>query len=209
MSGKITALKAQKRNPQRVNVYLDGEFAFGLARITAAWLQVGQELSDEKIAELQAQDAQEAAYQQALTLLNYRQRTAAEMRQRLAQKGLPADLVTAVIERLQRNSLLNDQRFAQDWVENRSQFRPRSARLMAAELRRHGIDQDAIAQAVQEVDEQALALQAARKQARRLAHLPEPDFRRKLTGFLARRAFPFEVARSVVEQVWSETHTDE
>ena len=35
---KITALTVQKKNPNRVNVHLDGEFAFGLARIVAAWL---------------------------------------------------------------------------------------------------------------------------------------------------------------------------
>jgi hypothetical protein len=42
-----------------VNLHLDGEFAFGLARITAAWLKVGDVLSDEKIAKLQADDARE------------------------------------------------------------------------------------------------------------------------------------------------------
>jgi regulatory protein len=47
---KITALEVQKKNPNRVNLHLDGEFAFGLARITAAWLKVGDVLSDEKIA---------------------------------------------------------------------------------------------------------------------------------------------------------------
>ena len=42
--GKVTALKVQKHHPNRINVYLDNEFSFGLSRITAAWLQVGQEL---------------------------------------------------------------------------------------------------------------------------------------------------------------------
>ena len=51
---KITALEVQKKNPNRVNVHLDGEFAFGLARITAVWLKVGDTLSDEKLAALQA-----------------------------------------------------------------------------------------------------------------------------------------------------------
>jgi regulatory protein len=45
---KITAISVQKKNPNRVNIYLDGEFAFGVARITAAWLKNGDELSDEK-----------------------------------------------------------------------------------------------------------------------------------------------------------------
>ena len=63
MTKKVTALKLQKRNKNRVNVYLDGEFAFGLARIVAAWLSTGQELTEEKIAELQAQDNVEVALQ--------------------------------------------------------------------------------------------------------------------------------------------------
>ena len=49
MGRKITALKAQKRNSQRINVYLDDEFAFGLSRFAAAWLQIGQELSPKKL----------------------------------------------------------------------------------------------------------------------------------------------------------------
>ena len=53
---KITAIEVQKRRPNRVNIHLDGEFAFGLARIVAAWLRVGQELSEEKIEELQAKN---------------------------------------------------------------------------------------------------------------------------------------------------------
>ena len=59
---KITAIEVQKRSPNRVNIHLDGEFAFGLARIVAAWLRVGQDLSEEKIEQLQADDARERAY---------------------------------------------------------------------------------------------------------------------------------------------------
>ena len=46
---RITALTAQKRNPNRLNVYLDGDFAFGVERIVAAWLSVGDEIDSEKL----------------------------------------------------------------------------------------------------------------------------------------------------------------
>ena len=69
---KITAISVQKKTPNRVNIYLDGEFAFGVARITAAWLKTGDELSDERIAKLLADDARERAYQQAMLFLSYR-----------------------------------------------------------------------------------------------------------------------------------------
>ncbi len=52
MVQRITAIEPQQKNPQRVNIYLDGEFAFGLAAVVAAWLKVGQELGEEKIASL-------------------------------------------------------------------------------------------------------------------------------------------------------------
>ena len=77
MSHRITALKLQKRNRQRVNVYLDGDFAFGLARIVAAWLHVGQELSDEKIEQLLAEDAKEVAYHRLSSQI--RSRSASEI----------------------------------------------------------------------------------------------------------------------------------
>ncbi len=71
MVRKITALTHQKRNHRRVNVFLDGEFAFGLANIVAAWLKVGIDLSEEKITELLAADEREVLYQRALHLLSY------------------------------------------------------------------------------------------------------------------------------------------
>mgnify|MGYP000952684904 FL=1 len=71
MDRTITALTAQKKNPQRINVFLDGEFAFGLQRIVAAWLIVGQTLSEEKINQLRSDDQSEIAYQKAINLLSY------------------------------------------------------------------------------------------------------------------------------------------
>ena len=72
---KITAIEPQKKNPNRVNIALEGQFAFGLSRLVAAWLAVGQTLSDEKIAALLADDAREAALQKALLFLGYRARS--------------------------------------------------------------------------------------------------------------------------------------
>ena len=209
MSGRVTAMKVQKRNPQRVNVYLDGEYAFGLARITAAWLQIGQELDDEKIAQLRSQDSHEAAYQKALHFLDFRPRSCAEVQKNLGKKGYEAEVIEAVLERLERSGLINDGQFAQAWVDNRSEFRPRGRRALSMELRQKGLDDEAIESALSELDEDSLAIQAARKQARKLHGLPKPDFRRKLAGFLARRGFGYGVIEPVLERVWQETMNNE
>jgi regulatory protein len=65
MLQKVTALKYQKKNRQRVNVYLDGQYAFGLQASVAAGLRVGQVLSPEEIAQLQNRDLAEVAYERA------------------------------------------------------------------------------------------------------------------------------------------------
>jgi regulatory protein len=205
MSGNVTALKVQKRNPQRVNIYLDGEYAFGLARINAHWLQIGQELSDEKIAQLQAADGLEVATQKALHFLDFRPRSRAELRKNLEKKGVSPEVIEVVFERLERNAMINDQQFAQNWVDNRSEFRPRGRRLLALELRQKGLDDEHIEEALAELDEDELAYRAALKQARKLQGLPKPDFRHKLAGFLARRGFSYAVIEPVLERVWQDT----
>jgi len=205
---KITAIEPQQKNPQRVNIYLDGEFTFGLACITAGWLKVGQELSQEKIAALQAEDANELAYQKALHFLSYRLRSSAEVRQNLSKRGTPEPLVEETLNRLQRAGLVNDQEFARAWVENRNTFQPRSKSVLRMELRRKGLS-DEIVQPVldEQVNEKTLAFEAARKYARRLAGLGWPEFRQKLFGFLARRGFSYTTLSPIVSEVWKEIQT--
>ncbi len=209
MDHRITALKLQKHNPQRINVYLDGEYAFGLSRILAAWLAVDQNISDEKIAQLQDQDGQESAYQQALQFLNYRQRSQAEVRKNLQTHQVSEQIIASVLERLRNNGLVNDQSFAQNWVENRIEFRPRGKRALVMELRQHGLDDEAIDQAIENIDEEQLAYQAAVKQVRKLDTKDWQTFRQKLSNFLLRRGFNFDVINPVVHKVWEEKQTSQ
>lgn len=206
---KITALQVQKRNPNRVNIHLDGEFAFGLARIVAAWLRVGQELSEEKIEQLQTEDARERAFQQAMLFLSYRARSEAEIRQNLRKHEIPDPVIELTLERLRQGGLANDHQFAQAWVENRTTFRPRSRRMMALELRQKGLNEEAVSSAVANVDDEALAYEAAQKKVARYRALEWNDFRKKLSDFLARRGFSYSVIAPVVTRLWNEAHKDE
>jgi len=206
---KITAIEGQKRTPNRVNIHLDGEFAFGLARIVAAWLRVGQELSDAKIEQLIAEDARERAFQQAMLFLSYRARSEAEIRKNLRKHEIPEAVIEQTLERLRGDGLANDNQFAQAWVENRNTFRPRSRRMMAMELKQKGLDDEAIRSAVESVDDEASAYEAAQKRAARLKDLEWIDFRRKLSEFLARRGYSYSVIAPVVTRIWNETYADE
>lgn len=207
MLAKITALEAQKKNRHRVNVYLDGRFAFGLQEALAFPLKVGQTLSPEEMKQLQERDEAEVAYERALSFLSYRPRSRAEIEGHLRRKEASAAVVQTVVARLTQAGLLDDQAFAQYWVENREQFRPRGARSLRFELRLKGVSDSLAEQAVEVVDETESAYRAAQARAQRLRGLEREVFRRRLGGFLQRRGFNYEVVKETVERLWKELQT--
>jgi len=200
----VTALKAQKNNPQRINVFLDGQFAFGLSRLVAAWLQVGQTLTEERLAQLLQEDRLESLYQRALRYLSFRPRSEKEMRLYLLRHEQDERVRELVLERLKANGWLDDQRFAAQWVENRVAFRPRGKKALALELKQRGIQATDIDQAVQELDEEELAYQAAQKVLGRYKNLDQNTFRRKLYDLLVRRGFSYEVVLPTIHRCWQE-----
>jgi len=205
MDGKITALKAQKSNPNRINVYLDGEFSFGVSRIVAAWLQIGQPIDEHKIKTLQELDAIEVGFQKALHFLSYRPRSEKEVRYRLEEHGFSSEQIDVLLERLIRSELVKDDQFARLWVESRSEFRPRSHRLLRIELLQKGISEEEIQAALSETeDDSALAYQAAIHYARRLRGQEWREFRERLSAYLMRRGFDYGTISPVVRQVWEE-----
>lgn len=201
---RITALVVQQRNRYRANVYLDGEFAFGLSDILAAELRVGQELSAEDVEALQQRDTLEVAYNRALNFLSFRPRSEQEMRQYLEKRGLEAPAIDAVLARLRRAGFLDDRAFARYWVENREAHRPRGRWALGVELRRKGIEDEIIEAASSDVDEEASAMRAAREVLHRYAALDRETFFRRMLGRLQRRGFGYGVARRVVETLWNE-----
>jgi len=207
---KITALKVQRRNPNRVNVYLDGEFAFGLSRIVAAWLRVGQTLSEDKIRSLQEEETREVAYQRGLHYLSFRPRSEAEVRRQLLEKGFDQPLIEEIIERLKAERWLGDAEFARLWTENRTTFRPRSRRLLRYELRQKGVSEDHIEEALNPLAEESeLAYQAGIRYARKLTSLQPDVFRKRLMAFLARRGFSYGTIAPVVRRICSEREIEQ
>lgn len=208
MAGTVTALKAQ-RAKDRVNVYLDGEFAFGLALIHALWLKIGQKLSDENIAQLKAADTLEKVQQRAVNFIAYRPRTEREVRQRLKKAGADDETIGDVLARLKSAGLLNDEAFGKAWVESRLRANPRSRRMLAWELRQKGVGDEDVQAALEDVDDEEAALRAAQKRWPKLKSLEPRERRRKLMEFLARNGFDFQTIESVIAKVEASDDGDE
>ena len=213
MTGRtITALRFQKRDKERVDLFLDGEYAFPLPALEAAQLRIGQQLSEQEIEEFKAIDLRSRGYNRALRFLAVRPRSQQEVRRNLQAyrprdgRRLSASQIDWIIAGLQEKQYLDDREFARFWVEQRNRFRPVAPRALRYELRQKGVD-DSVAQAT--IDELCDATSACEAAARsRLYRWQEETnpahFRSKVGSFLQRRGFDWEVARDVIDRIWQE-----
>ena len=202
MAGAITRLVYQKRNKQRVNVYLDDTYAFALPDTVASQLKVGQHLTDAEIADLRQVDSEAKAFDRALRFLGNRARSRSEVETRLEQAGYTPEIRKKVLERLQRLGYIDDRAFATWWIDNRSRFNPRSGRALRQELWQKGVARDLVEDALAGLDDDDLALAAGLKRASRWRHLPREAFDKKMLGFLQRRGFNYSSARNAADQLW-------
>ena len=201
MTGIITALVIQKKNKERVNVFLDDAYAFAVTLDVALTLKKGQHLQPEEVERFQDEDQVNKAYQHALHYLSYRPRTRQEVTQNLQKKEYSDEAIDLVIERLESLSYIDDVAFAQSWIENRSIHNPKGRTALAYELRQKGLTQAEIDQSLEDLDETTLAWQAVQKKMRQWRTLDEATLRQKVKGYLARRGFTYSTISTVFEQV--------
>jgi regulatory protein len=207
--GLITALEVQKRNKQRVNVFIDGEFAFGLSLIEAARLRKGQVLSEAEIAGLHAEDIVQQALDSAAHFMSYRPRSIQEVRRNLKEKDLSPEAIEAAVSRLQEMGYLDDEAFARFWVKNRNEFKPLSHRALRQELRQKGIADAIISGVLSEQNEFDMAYQAASSHLRKLRNRTLREFRQKMSAFLQRRGFTYSTVEEVVSRLKTELEADD
>ena len=143
---KITKLTAGKSREKRVNIFLDGKFAFSLLAEVAVkeGLQVSQELTASQMEALTRSDRFHRCLNAAIHYLGYRPRSEAEVRQRLQRRGFDSDCTEKVLTQLKEQGLVDDTAFAHFWKENRESFSPRSQWLTRLELQRKGLDSSII-----------------------------------------------------------------
>lgn len=210
-SGTITGVQAQKKDPNRVSVFIDGAFAFGLASDIAvrSGLRKGMVLSEDQQHELLDQEQQARARIAALDYIAHRARTEQEVRRKLRQKGFSETATEEAISRMLELGYLDDEGYARAFVSSRLASRGHGPLRIKVDLQRRGVREAMIDAALAaHVDREHLhqaALEHARTRWLRLA--TEADVRkrrRKTMDFLLRRGYDFELIRSVMETVEGE-----
>jgi regulatory protein len=151
-------------------------------------------------------EREEQARQLCLRLLTARARTRAELAERMAAKGYPADVGERVLDRLADVGLVDDRDFAEQWVRSRRTHAGKGKRALVSELRTKGVDDELIDAALADVDPESERVRAEQLVADRLrrekfADEPGEDVKltRRLVGMLARRGYGQSLAFDVVK----------
>jgi regulatory protein len=142
-------------------------------------------------------------YEAALSFLEHRLRTEAELRAHLvAVRKFDAELALHIIGKLKEVGLVNDRAFAEALVRERSSSRSRSRLMIKRELLQKGVDVETASDATVDVNDEEGAFVAGLKKARLIKSLERGEFFRRMAGYLARRGYGPYVVRSVSDRLW-------
>jgi regulatory protein len=211
--GPVTGITARKRERGRFLIAVSGVPAFTLSEdiLFRSGLQIGDELDTSTITRLLADDEVARSTEAALHFLAYRARSEQEVRERLRRGAFSPEAIDATIVRLNEWRYLDDADFARRWVESRARGKPRGQRLLQQELRQKGIDAETSKQVIAEadLDEVSAATELARKRLSTMAGEDPVAIKRKVSAYLARRGYGFDVARKALERATGEPVDEE
>jgi regulatory protein len=147
-------------------------------------------------------DPAERAREICLRLLAIRPRTRTELASALRQRGIATEVAAEVLDRYDEVGIIDDRAFARAWVTSRHYGRGLARKALAGELRRKGVDSEAVGEALAELGQDTEAATARELVERKLrtdrGGPPEAQFRR-LVGLLARKGYPAGLAVRVVK----------
>ena len=205
----ITKIEIQKKNKNRASVYIDEEFAFGVHVnvIYDLGLKSGMEIDEEMRRRIISEEERKNARNYALKLIGYRSRCEAEVKRKMNEKGYSGEMIDDTVTYLMDNGFLNDEDFVRLYIESKLDINKYGLNRIEYNLRGMGISKDVIrkcmAEFSEDVDEYALALPLAKK---KLASLKKDDKEakyRKLSGFLGRKGYSYDVISRIMRELLS------
>ena len=204
---QITAIKVNKKRPNRRSIFIDGQFAFTVSEgiFFQHNLEEGGELSDKQIKELITADEFDKAKQAAVNLLSFRPRSIKEVSNRLIHKGWNKDLADRVTGELVDKGYLNDEEFAAIFARDKAKNKCLGPVALKSELIKTGVAQKIIEQTIEAVYSKYPADELIQRlMKKRGIDLDVPLVKKEKQRFinlLKRKGFTWEQMESVVRNL--------
>lgn len=141
------------------------------------------------------------ALEKAVALLAERARSRKEIEERLQRTHYDPEVISLVICKLDKEGLLDDLDFAEQWVQSR--MKKYGAQRIAQELHRKGIDSETVSKAMKACSEEEQlenALLLAERKIRSMKNITDKRILcQKVAGMLVRRGYTWETAKKAFE----------
>lgn len=201
---KITKIESQK-NKERVNIYIDDSFAFGLSlEISYKYdLKEDMAVSQEWVENVLKSEELNKGKNYALNLLSYRWRTEKEIIDRMSEKGYEKEIIENTVLYLKDQNLINDRRFAEIYFEEKSKLNGLGIKRIRYELSMKGISKEILEEVVNEESDEEFerALELANKKISSYKNDSKEKIYRKLGGYLQRKGYSYDCIRNVLNKI--------
>lgn len=208
-SGQVTRLEVQKKRKDRINVYLDQEYAFSahVDLVLEYRLDKGYVMTPEQLRTIVEADDRYMAYQYGLRYALTRTLSIMSCRKKLVLQGFDDASVEEAIEKLIANDYLSDERFARYYCEMKAGHIGKNRLLM--ELVKQGIERRMACEAIDAVlvedDQLEEAQRLARKKLEQLGMVLDHKNYAKVYGLLSRKGFTQDITRQVMDLLRTES----
>ena len=212
---KILKVTKDKHVKERFYVKVEGLESFPVSAETVAryGLNAGAELDRSRLDSMLDEDEKKRAMLASLNLLGYSQRSRRELAGRLKLKSFTQKAVDHALERLTELGYINDTAFAKNLLGIR-RSQGKGDELIKYELKRKGIPGEIITETIHanrlspQLEADSI-LPLMKKKLSQMRGVPAEAAARRLAGFLARRGFSLETARTVLKMLRAETPDEE
>lgn len=202
---KISKIETQKKNKDRLNIYIDDTFAFGIS--TDVYLKYSlkknQEIDNEFIEEILLAEENSKAINSAVKYLSYRQRSIKEMTDHLNRKGYDGIIIEKTLDYLLDKNYLNDYEFAESFIKDKSYLNKYGINKIRYELLNKGVSKEIIAKTLTFDNDEEFdnAMELAIKKMKSYKNQDRDSIYRKLGGFLQRKGYRYDTVKKVLKEV--------
>ncbi|MEO0075424.1 MAG: RecX family transcriptional regulator [candidate division WOR-3 bacterium] len=197
-------LKPQRRNPDRTSVFIDGKYAFSVDKETLKRMGyfTEAEISEDELDKLLYETERTQARNYAFRLLSYRMRTSKEIKERLMKRKYSEIVIQDVLAELNSLGLIDDEKFAENFVRDRLNFALKGKQMIFAELIKKGINEEVIKNALKSISDQqeeSACLKLIRKYEPRYRNLAKIKRQQRIYSLLNRRGFSYATIKKVLK----------
>lgn len=201
---EITAITAQKNDKTRCNIEVDGRFFCGMELVTVVQnrLKVGTAVTEEELSAMQLESEKQTAFDKALNFISASMKTEREIEEYLQKKGYLNEVCGHVVGKMREYGFLDDASYARAYAE--SAEKKKGSRLIALELRRKGVSDEAIEEALSTLTGEEEAAAAVLQKYLRGKDVTEKQVLRKAYAHLISKGFDHDAARHALEGLYDE-----